>query len=185
MKGVEAPFQLMVSVIALLMVLALAYMVLSNAMKEDCGAKWQNELRAFASSLATAVQGSAPTKLAFRYDFRCGSATEYNLYIDQTTNATRCLRICGTSSPGGCTIVRLKATRMAGGKVEVVGDVPVCVEGVSSYVNWGKSESCGDDGTNVTYELTSKGMKLQPPFGVFIIKKLLTTGEPVVICRRG
>ncbi len=183
MKGVEAPFQLVVSVIAMLMVLVLAYTVLANATKEDCNRKWEIELGKFSSALSTAIHGSAPTKVSNTFDFRCGNATRYTLYL-RTASSSTCLRVCGSSEGSGCAFFELRAEEVRGSESEVVGDVFSCVEGASKYLDL-TSDGCPSGFENVVDELQNNGVELSRPFGRFIVKRILETGEPIAICLGG
>ena len=182
MRGVEAPFQLVVSVIAMLMVLLLAYTVLSNATKEDCNRKWEIELGRLSSALSTVIHGSAPTKVSNTFDFRCGDATRFTLYL-HTEKGLPCLRICGSEEEGGCTFFELRAERVKGSESEVIGDVFSCVEGASSYLNI-TTEGCPDNFQNIG-EVLQNGVELKRPFGRFVMKRLLERGEPIAICIGG
>ena len=183
MRGVEAPFQLVVSVIAMLMVLVLAYTVLANATREDCNRKWEIELGKLSSALSTVIHGSAPTKVSDTFDFRCGDATRYTLYL-HTEKGLSCLRICGSEESGGCAFLELKAERVKGSEVEVIGDVFSCIEGASAYINF-TDDGCPTGYENIGNELIQGGIELDRPFGRFVIKRLLRRGEPIAICLGG
>ena len=178
MRGVEAPFQLVVSVIAMLMVLLLAYSVLSNAQKEDCGRKWEIELSKFSSALSTVIHGSAPTKVTGSFDFRCGEAEEYTLELKSTDDAQLCLRICGSAEGGGCTFFHLRTLSRKG---EVLGEVFSCVEGASDYVP--VTSSCPNSFEDIS-ESIKNGIKLNKPFGNFLMKRNFGPEEPISICIR-
>ncbi len=186
MKGVEAPFQLLVSVVAMVMVLGLAYMVLQNATREDCNNKWEIQLRNIATALSTVIQGSAPTRMNISFDFRCGEATQYHLALVKETNPDICIRVCHQSgASGGCGILKLSVKDARGRNVSRVLS---CVEGMAGYVNFGLSGSCGSGGTNITNTIlvsnsSDEGYELSPPFGTLVIEKRLSSGEPVLICR--
>ncbi len=180
MRGVEAPFQLVVSVVAMVMVLALAYMVLQNAQVENCQQKWDVETSKIASAFSTVINGSAPTKFSVKFDFRCGESAEYELRFVRENDERKCLRVCGAVGPKGCAMVELRVTSVRTGGT--LGVSVKCVEGASSYVPT-KDGAC-DDGEDVTDELFSGGLTLERPYGILVIRRLLGRTEPINVCMR-
>ncbi len=155
MRGVEAPFQLVVSVVTILFVLYLSYMVISNAIREDCSKKIDIQLRNIATTVSTAVYSSPPTKLMERFDFRCGGMVgDYYVSVKGSSNETECLRVCGYSYSGQCVYLILEVRRGE----EVLNRSYACIEGaVPSH--------------NITINGGKDKVKVSPPYGSVEIEK--------------
>ncbi len=181
MRGVEAPFQLLVSVVGMLMVIALAYTVLSHANTQNCSRKWQAQLDNISSALSTVVEGSPPTQMIVRYDFRCGRGSKYYLRLNQYSSSTSCLRICGSSGTNGCYVLELNVIGRTKDGMGTIDVERACVQGAGSYLNL-SNNGCSSDETALG-ELSNGDWQAMKPFGILVIRKPLGKSG-IVFCRR-
>ncbi len=130
----EAPFQIMVSVVALAAVLLLAMQVISMAQKEDCEQKWRNELQEMGYLLSRVYMGSIGTKDSTIVNLRCPGAppkAEYKLLLVKD-KGVYCEIICGVSGDEGCVYWAFKITTTdpQANEEEVISSSYACAPGV-------------------------------------------------------
>jgi len=93
-KGVEAPFQLLVSVFAMILVVAIAFRVLNIVSNERCDQRWEQSLSALSSAISSAAMAEPPTTEVVNLQLKCGDDFKHEIFVDQAEKS-RCARLCG------------------------------------------------------------------------------------------
>ena len=156
-RGVEAPFQLLVSVITMVLVIAIAYEVLMHGVQQRCSEQWQRSLNSLALALSEVANSGTFTSKAVKMELACGGADEVRIYLQQRKGAY-CLRACGEAMDQ-CYILTLVATKQQGAKTVNVGVVNQCVKGFSNAAFWMLQSS-----RNSCPQSSTPGLSLEPFF---------------------
>ncbi len=130
MRGVEAPFQLLIAVFTMAMVMSLAYFVLQRVQTEHCEDMWLKDMQGLALKIQSVAGAGAGTKATQRLTLRCGSSGKHviRLRLETKSNAL-CRAVCGSDPP----CVYIQHTVYSAKKPdEVIYSRRVCVE-ISPY----------------------------------------------------
>jgi len=93
MRGVEAPFQLLVSVFTMILVVAIAFHVLRSVSTEHCEEQWRQSTADLAQAIVRAAMSEPPTTSSARLVLHCGSSGKHVFTFQELTGA-RCTHIC-------------------------------------------------------------------------------------------
>ena len=156
-RGVEAPFQLLVSVITMVLVIAIAYQVLMHGVQQRCSEQWQRSLNGLALALSEVANSGQFTSKAVKLELACGGADSVKIYLQQRQGAY-CLRACGEAMDQ-CYILTLVAQKTQGGRTVNVGVVNQCIKGFSNAAYWMLSSSKGS-----CPPMSTSGITLEPFF---------------------
>lgn len=134
MRGVEAPFQLLVAVFTMVMVATLAYFVLQRVQSEHCEDQWIKDVGVLALKIQSVAGGGPGTKEYARIRTRCGDAGEHVFWVVAKTGSERgdtaiCRYVCSHDPP--CTYI-LHVVFSARRRGEIVYSRPTCLE-ISPY----------------------------------------------------
>lgn len=156
-RGVEAPFQLLVSVITMVLVIAIAYQVLMHGVQQRCSEQWQRGLNGLALALSEVANSGQFTSKAVKLELACGGADSVKIYLQERKGAY-CLRACGEAMDQ-CYILTLVAQKNQGGHTVNVGVVNQCVKGFSNAAYWMLSSS-----KSSCPPISTSGITLEPFF---------------------
>lgn len=178
MKGVELPFQLLVSVAAMLVLFVLVSQVIEHSRQEQCDLKWDAALDDIASLISQVYHAAAPTKQTVRYDLRCGSPKKFSIKLIAQGDQKICGRVCGVITYRGCAYLEINVYDVRG---HLVSRRYKCVEGATEDIFVGEG-TCPPGTSPVDL---SKGADLKP-FGSITVKKQLSNEDEEVmyICVR-
>ncbi len=144
MRGVEAPFQLLIAVFTMAMVMSLAYFVLQRVQSEHCEDMWLKDMQGLALKIQSVAGAGAGTKATQRLTLRCGSSGQHVIRLRlETESAALCRAICGSDPP----CVYLQHTVYSTKKPnEVLYSRRVCVEiGPYTYYKIAQGGECPED----------------------------------------
>ncbi len=155
MKGVEAPFQLLIAVFTMVMVATLAYFVLQHVQTQHCEDQWIKDVGMLALKIQNVAGAGPGTKEYTRIHLRCGDAGEHVFWIVFKTgkdsgDAVVCRHVCSHDPPCAYILHVVYSVRKPNEKIYAH---PTCLE-VSPYDLYKlmQSGNCGDpDYSNVGY----------------------------------
>lgn len=173
MRGVEAPFQLLIAVFTMVMVVTLAYFVLQKVQSQHCEDQWTKDVGMLALKIQSVAGGGPGTKEHTRIHLRCGDAGEHAFWIVAKTGGEKgdtvvCRHVCSHDPP--CAYI-LHVVYSAKKKGELIYSRPTCLEispydlyklmhegdcGHSDYENVGCLMGRGDPGRSGGWRVSGK-----------------------------
>ncbi|HID09230.1 TPA: hypothetical protein EYP13_03295 [Candidatus Micrarchaeota archaeon] len=129
MRGGEAPFQLLVSVFTMALVVAIAFHVLGTVSKERCAQQWDQGMAALASTIVRVGRSDYPTRGSVELRLKCGDSASHILEIREE-KGPRCSRLCGEVSDTCYVLLHT----VLNPRKEVVYSKPVCIRKMSPYL---------------------------------------------------
>ncbi len=179
MRGVEAPFQLMVSVFAMVLIMIIAYQVLQNAQQKRCGDMWREQLRDVALVIKHVSAAAPPTQESTTFRAACAGGERHTIKLEVKKDPNFCMIICN-SAVDQCYILRDAVKRTVGGKEQLVASIAVCADiSPVAYYELGKRGSCPAGAEEVGKELKGDGIVLDKFQYTFLIRR---TEDGVAVC---
>lgn len=129
MRGVEAPFQLLVSVFTMVLVVAIAFHVLSTVSKERCAQQWDHSFSSLASTIVRVSMSDYPTVASTELHLKCGGSARHFVELREESGPL-CSRVCGEFSDVCYVLVHT----VKDVKGEVIYSRPICVRNLSPYL---------------------------------------------------
>lgn len=126
MRGVEAPFQLLISVFTMVLVVAIAFHVLGTVSRERCAQQWDDGFSNLAVSIVRIGGSEYPSRDSLELGLKCGDSADHVIEIREETGAL-CSRICGELSDT-CYIL-IHVVRDVRGRV--IHSQPTCIKDLS------------------------------------------------------
>lgn len=129
MKGVEAPFQLLISVFTMILVVAIAFHVLNSVSKERCVQQWDQGIADLATTIVRVAMSEPPTTASTELRFKCGDSAKHKIEIMAESGA-RCSKICGEIADS-CYVLLHTVYNNRG---DVIYSKPTCLRNMSPYL---------------------------------------------------
>lgn len=129
MRGVEAPFQLLVSVFTMVLVVAIAFHVLNTVSTQRCNQMWDQSVTALANAISRTAMSEPPTTDVVTLRLRCGDAVGHMFYVI-SEEKSRCAKVCGEYTPQCYILVHQAYNR----KNEIISTNMSCIKNFSPYL---------------------------------------------------
>jgi len=128
-RGVEAPFQLLISVFTMALVVAIAFHVLNTVSKERCAQQWDQGMSSLASTILQVAMSEYPSTASVELRLKCGDSAKHLIGIQERSGHI-CSRICGEVSDTCYVLLHtVKNTRDT-----VIYSKPQCIKNMSPYL---------------------------------------------------
>ncbi len=128
MRGVEAVFQLLISVFTMALVVAIAFRVLGQTSSKHCEQVWDQDLSNLAAAISRAAISEPPTVSVVNLTLRCGESREHTFQIKEEEKAL-CARDCGEYMPS-CYVIVHSVTDRTG---NTIYSGSACIRSLSPY----------------------------------------------------
>jgi len=128
-RGVEAPFQLLISVFTMILVVAIAFHVLNTVSSQRCDQMWDQSVSSLANAISRAAMSEPPTTDVVTLQLRCGDAVAHEFYVMEQEKS-QCAQICGEYAAQCYVLVHQAFDR----KNEVISTNLHCLRGFSPYL---------------------------------------------------
>ncbi len=180
MRGVEAPFQLMVSVFAMMLIMIIAFQVWQQAQEKKCDDMWREQLRDFALALKHVASGAPPTQESVRLSLSCKGGEEHNIVLMESDNPNLCMQVCNVAADR-CYLLKDVVTAKRAGKEVIESVIVVCADiSPVTYARLGGGTCYGAYPNQVGRDL-KEGLSLRGPMASFLIKH---TEDGIAVCMR-
>lgn len=128
-RAVEAPFQLLVSVFTMVMVVSIAFYVLKMVGSENCAKRWTQSTEDLASAIVRVGMSEPPTTSSARLVIHCGNSGKHEYQFVQLSGGD-CTRVCGEVSDT-CYGIQHQIYDVRG---ELLRTDRICLRGMSPYM---------------------------------------------------